>query len=515
MKKLCAILGSLILLFVAPDTSRSQETVGHWMLGLHGGTNFWISDFNQLKFAPAANLAARYGLGKYFSLGLNAGYGAAKTYQEPFLANLDYGYRLGYVKLNAFDASVRAFVHLAPGANINPYMYVGAGGYYFQRKGAGGKNLPDNNYRGSFLVPLGLGFDAFIDKTTSVSVDVGFQAFGDWTDFRRNKSSDGLLTSRVGINFFLGGGESDSDEDGLTDADERRYGTDPDKADTDVDGLKDGEEVNRYRTNPLRSDTDGDNLSDGDEVFTYKTSPTKTDTDGDLLSDGDEVLLYHTDPNKMDTDGDGLTDGDEVLADKTDPLKVDTDGDGLTDGDEVQQYKTDPHLADTDKDFLSDNEEVRVLRTDPRKADTDGGGELDGAEVKRGTDPLRPEDDGGSGTIRLEKGFSVVLPGVKFQSGSATLSRSSEVILQKALAALLEKPELRVEIAGHTDSEGSPAANDKLSKARAQAVRAWLVGRGIPPSRLTAVGYGSRSPIATNLTAEGRAKNRRIEFHVK
>jgi cysteine-rich repeat protein len=114
----------------------------------------------------------------------------------------------------------------------------------------------------------------------------------------------------------------DSDGDGLKDAveDKNLNGqvdageTDPKKADTDGDGLSDGDEVNKYGTDPLKADTDGDGLRDGDEVTKHKTDPKKADTDGDGLSDGDEVNKYGTDPLKADTDGDGVSDGDEVAA---------------------------------------------------------------------------------------------------------------------------------------------------------------------------------------------------------
>ncbi len=82
----------------------------------------------------------------------------------------------------------------------------------------------------------------------------------------------------------------DPDNDGLTNAQEFTNGTDPNNADSDGDGLKDGEEINTTKTDPSKADTDGDGLKDGDEINLYKTDPTKTDSDGDGLPDADEVL---------------------------------------------------------------------------------------------------------------------------------------------------------------------------------------------------------------------------------
>jgi outer membrane protein OmpA-like peptidoglycan-associated protein len=215
----------------------------------------------------------------------------------------------------------------------------------------------------------------------------------------------------------------------------------------------------------------------------------------------------------LDTDGDGLTDGDEVLKYHTDPLKVDTDGDGLSDWDEVKTYNTDPTKADTDGDGLTDSDEIKKYRTNPLKADTDGGGVNDGVEIQRKTNPLNPKDDMKE-TIILEKGKTVILEGVNFASGSATLSYSSEKTLEKAYDALVASPEIVVQIAGYTDNVGRVDANQNLSARRAQSVKSWLVRRGIPANRLTTVGKGMRDPIAPNDTPEGRAQNRRIEFHV-
>lgn len=111
----------------------------------------------------------------------------------------------------------------------------------------------------------------------------------------------------------------DSDNDGLTDAEEIELGTDPDNPDSDGDGIKDGEEVNQTGTDPLDADSDDDGLTDGAEVNVHDTDPNDADSDDDGLSDGDEINIHLTLPNIPDTDGDGFNDGDEV-GNATDPL---------------------------------------------------------------------------------------------------------------------------------------------------------------------------------------------------
>lgn len=117
--------------------------------------------------------------------------------------------------------------------------------------------------------------------------------------------------------------------------------------------------------------------------------------------------------------------------------------------------------------------------------------------------------------IVLEKGKKVVLKGVNFETNKATLRKDSETILQIAYDALKANPDVQIEISGHTDNVGSEKANQTLSLKRAQAVRNWLVQKGIASNRMKAVGKGFSEPVATNNTAEGRAENRRIEFYVQ
>jgi OOP family OmpA-OmpF porin len=105
--------------------------------------------------------------------------------------------------------------------------------------------------------------------------------------------------------------------------------------------------------------------------------------------------------------------------------------------------------------------------------------------------------------------------GVNFASGSATLDPTSQPVLDTAAQAIIAGPAgAQIEIGGHTDNVGSAAVNQRLSQQRAQAVRQYLVGKGVPAGRLRVVGYGASKPIASNDTPEGRAQNRRIEFTV-
>lgn len=139
--------------------------------------------------------------------------------------------------------------------------------------------------------------------------------------------------------------------------------------------------------------------------------------------------------------------------------------------------------------------------------DSDGDGVKDSKDKCPGTAKGVPVDNDG---CDLDKEYK--LHGVNFEFDSARLTEESKAILDEALRILQRHPDLKVEIAGHTDSTGSDSYNQGLSQRRAQSVLDYLVGKGANAANLTAKGYGESSPVASNDTKEGRAENRRVEF---
>jgi OOP family OmpA-OmpF porin len=103
---------------------------------------------------------------------------------------------------------------------------------------------------------------------------------------------------------------------------------------------------------------------------------------------------------------------------------------------------------------------------------------------------------------------------IEFESGKATLADSGKAILDQMSVALLGLKDKKVEVIGHTDNAGSRAGNLSLSQARAEAVKAYVVSRGVNPEMVAVSGEGPDRPVADNRTPEGRARNRRIEFKV-
>jgi outer membrane protein OmpA-like peptidoglycan-associated protein len=106
----------------------------------------------------------------------------------------------------------------------------------------------------------------------------------------------------------------------------------------------------------------------------------------------------------------------------------------------------------------------------------------------------------------------LTLRGVNFELGKAVLLPISRDILAEVARSLVANPQVRVEVAGHTDSTGSRALNERLSLARAEAVKAFLIENGVAADAMTVQGYASTQPVASNRTASGRAQNRRVEL---
>lgn len=477
-----------------PPSLFSQYMQDKFSVGFRGGPNLWISDMNDRNVGFGGEAFVRYGSGKYFSPGIVANLEILKAGQFPLEPPV---FTVDYLKLTAISFAAVGWLYFAPGNNFSPYMYAGAGVTFYSRKDGGGGAFPDQQYgkSSSPYIPFGVGFETFVSKNAAVSFDLGYRALNQHTENVATGSPDAFLTTKLGLTILFGSNEDDDD---------------------DNDGLSNGKETS-LSLNPGIPDSDKDGLMDGDEIFKFKTDPKTIDTDGDGLNDGDEIWRFRTEPLRADTDKDGLNDGDEVSQQNTDPLKVDTDKDGLSDGEEVSTYRTDPLRPDTDDDGLTDSNELFGYKSDPLKADTDNGGVNDGAEVKRGSNPLRREDD----RVRSEArpagtaDFSSSAKGIQFEQNSDGFTTSSEMFLAEIADMLSKNPQIEIEIRGYTDDRGSKDANYKLSAERALAVKQWMQNRGIAERRMTIKGYGPENPVASNRTPRGRERNRRIEIVVK
>ncbi len=213
-----------------------------------------------------------------------------------------------------------------------------------------------------------------------------------------------------------------------------------------------------------------------------------------------------------DSDGDGIP--DEIDRCPLDPEDRDgfQDEDGCPDADNDQDGIVDRMDACPNEPGPIENRGCPVTKAE---ADRDGDGVPD--RLDRCPDQVGPPPDGCPrkySMVEVKRERIVIRQQVHFATGQAQVLPDSFELLGQVVQVLNDFPRMRVSIEGHTDAVGTEAANLKLSQRRAEAVRAWLLGKGIAPARLEAAGFGPTRPMASNVTARGREQNRRTEFRI-
>jgi outer membrane protein OmpA-like peptidoglycan-associated protein len=283
--------------------------------------------------------------------------------------------------------------------------------------------------------------------------------------------------------------------------------------DRDGDGIPD--KLDQCPDNP--EDFDGDRDEDGCPDI---------DTDGDGLED--DVDKCPTEPEDKDgwededgcpdpdNDKDGILDTADECPDVAGPLETrgcpDKDGDKIADKDDKcvdEPGKPSPPnpperhgcpIADRDGDGIPDHEDKCP----------------DEVGVAQPDNPERHGCPKQYKLIVIKKDKIEIKQQVQFDTGKATIKPASAELLAEVGDAVRNSSISLVRIEGHTDSVGSARYNEKLSDARANSVRDWLIDKeGIDPDILTARGFGEDKPIASNRTKRGRQQNRRVEFNVE
>ena len=256
-------------------------------------------------------------------------------------------------------------------------------------------------------------------------------------------------------------------------------------------------------------DTDGDGIYDIDDACpTVAGLPQFNgcpDTDGDGVEDSKDecptvpgLAEFNGCPDR---DGDGIPDAKDACPDVKGIAKFggcpdpDRDGDGII----------------NEKDKCPDVAGSFIAQGCP---DKDGDGVMDD-EDKCPTVP-GPASNKGCPVVNEEvkKRLAFAARAIQFETGKAIIKPVSYKILDEVASILKEYPYYDVNVDGHTDNVGKPAANLILSQDRAAAAVTYLVGKGIPASRLVSAGYGDSKPVGDNKTAAGKAQNRRVEFNL-
>jgi len=374
--------------------------------------------------------------------------------------------------------------------------------------------------------------------------------------FNKDTDGDGKLDGNEykkdsdgdGISDVLESSKRDKDKDGVVDeldADDNSIHND-----SDGDGFDNITEVG-LKTNPLDpnskpapKDTDKDGKLDVDEKGKDTDNDTKSDVIESAILDADndgvvdELDSEDSNPNN-DSDGDGVSNIDEKRA-GTNPLdprslpQADTDKDGKID--KIEKGK------DSDKDGKSDLIESAKLDADSDGVvdeldsedsnpnnDSDGDGVSNIDEKRAGTNPLdsdskpniKEETKANTPAVKEEAKKAVgeiseilKIEHIKFEVDSSTITPEGIKTIQKIAIILKKYPDAKLEIGGHTDSDGSAEYNQKLSQERVDMVKKALIEFGINGDNLTTKGYGESKPLVPNTSAENKAKNRRVEFKI-
>ncbi len=283
---------------------------------------------------------------------------------------------------------------------------------------------------------------------------------------------------------------------------------------------------------PKPSDRDGDGVIDDHDACPDEPGPRDLagcpDRDGDRIPDKSDRCPDKPEDFDGNQDQDGCPetedrDGDTVLDDVDDcpdvpgprdnqgcPL-MDKDKDGILD--DADKCIDDPEDRDNfeDADGCPDTDNDKDGILDEADKCRDLPETMNGFDDQDGCPDINPE----LVVVNLDLGKIEIKQKVFFEFAKAIIRKQSFPLLNEVASAIQSLPQGKhVIVEGHTDSVGADKANKKLSQARANSVRTYLIGRGIDPQLLDAKGFGEERPLSSNRSEAGREKNRRVEFTI-
>lgn len=482
MKKL--IVTAFALMFTV-TTLMAQNADRKWGIGFWGGKNEYngelgngMFEFHKAFYGFGGLSVSRY-LNQSFDLTLLGTYG-------------HYGYTVDntyntFLSGKKSDASLLLAYKLGT-KNFVPSIIAGVGVSNYS-----GDAHRINTSGGEFNVPVGIGLKYHFSQKVAAQY-TGLYTFTD-RDHRDNLyggSNDRFLKHSLGIIISFGG-PGDADKDGIKDNIDKCPNT-PLNVKVDAEGC------------PIDADKDGvpdylDKCPTEAGIAKFNGCP---DTDGDGIQDSEDKCPSEAGLTQFggcpDTDGDGIQDSEDKCPKIAGLASLngcpDTDGDGIADGDDRC-----PNEAGT-----------AALKGCPDR-DGDGIADIDdkcpdvsGIAANKGCPEVKQE------TIAV---FKQALTGIQFATGKDVIRSVSFPILDKVVTVMKENPSYNLQINGHSDNVGDDAKNLELSQKRANAVKAYIVSKGIAEERMKATGYGETMPVADNNTAAGRTQNRRVEFSVE
>lgn len=489
MKKTILLCAALMLTL----GGMSQTEEKKWNVGLHGGlvqyrgdlgNNFYQTD--QAAYAFAGLSVSRY-LGQYIDASLSFSRGEL-GYIDHTKANTLANPNSFLIRHNTTNLVARFYL-TKPTAFVRPYLLVGAGLIWYE------SIYSLNAEHFIFSLPsAGAGFNFRLGPVVSIRLqEMLLLTTADHIDnVTSGGDKDMELFHSAGITFNLGK-LKDSDKDGVADKKDKCPNT-PIGVSVDATGC------------PLDKDKDGvvdylDACPDVSGLASLKGCP---DSDMDGITDKDDRCPTTFGPTSLngcpDADKDGIADIDDKCPGTKTGYKVDATGCTL----------------DNDKDGIVNEEDVcpelageLVFKGCP---DTDG----DGVSDKDDRCPTAKGTIENKGCPEIPKvdvqRITVLASKIYFETNKADLKLISHSALDDLAEILKRNEAVNLTVEGHTDSDADDTYNLTLSQKRTESVKNYLISKGVSESRLTAIGYGETKPIASNKTAAGKAKNRRVEL---
>lgn len=471
-------IAAIGFVFCTPSIGQAEVGGVHVNLTPYAGFATWAKDLN---LQDKLIWGGRIGLGLGKTFGIEGSYGISSTDTQQG------GGTAPWVQFDTNAPLGADFTHmggdlqinLAPSSAINPYIFGGYSSHKIEIDTQEEKTYDGPNFGG--------GLKMHFSPRVALRLEARDMIFGFDDEEEAAGAPDGSqhnLAYTGGLQFSLGGTSEtvDTDGDGVGDKKDECPNT-PAGCVVDSKGC------------PI--DSDGDGVCDGVDTCPATPSGVRVDEKG----------------CPMDSDGDGVPDGPDQCANTPAGCSVDANGcpidsdrDGVCDG--LDQCANTPSGARVDEKGCP--------------TDSDGDGIFDGIDQCPNT-PAGARVDAAGCPIEisvmeqelLDKGM-ITARNIYFDTAKSTLKPESEQTLRELCTILQQWPTLKIEIGGHTDSQGGDAYNQTLSEERAEAVRAW--GRancpGLAQDNFSSAGYGEKSPVASNGTAKGRAQNRRVEFKV-
>lgn len=474
-----------VLYFFIPQWGKAQIATRPFAIGIWGGLTEYNGDLGNGFYNGEQDIKLHGGLSlawyvtDHFDFAMNTTIGGMGFEENEF--------RKFEATQLQWNGHIRGHLFKAERFKVNPYLLAGVGISYLRATRKPGTD---------FFFPFGAGFKIRLNEKLNLLLQETFAYTDhDTRDGEEADNFDSFLMHSVGLTYNLAAA-ADADKDGVSDKQDKCPDT-PKNAKVDGTGC------------PL--DRDGDGIADitdaCPDVKGVASAQGCPDKDGDGVTDMTDRCpeLAGLPTNDLSTngcpdkDGDGIIDSDDRCPELKGTAEwkgcPDSDGDGIVDPDD----RCPSEKGLTELNGCPDKDNDKVADVDDKCPDTPG------IAANKGCPEVKEE---------VKKLFTQALQGIQFETGKETIRRSSFVILDNVVKVMNDNPAYLLEINGHTDNTGKADANLNLSQRRADAVKAYLEGKGIAAARLTAKGYGDTLPVADNKTAEGRSKNRRVEFKI-